>query len=481
MRREVFDRLGGFDESHSVINNDVDFCLRCNEAGLHVIYTPHVSLYHHELASRAELDDTYDTSSFLGTWETLFLKGDPFFNPNLSLDSDDYTLDPEPLEEVYAGYPLAAKASVRKILVVKLDHIGDFVTAIPAIQQLKALFPRSSITALVGPAIAPLAFAEPAIDEVQVFSFFHARSGLGKNEVTSADLENLRKTLEPKGFDLAIDLRKCTDTRHVLRYTGAKLTAGFGHGDESAWLDIALQWEGDPKFEQKRMHIAGDLLNLVSAVANAMREDRTVLKRPSRSALPPAVRSISRELFTKPVVCVHPASGGEQKQWPTQYFSKLIDLLVTRLNVHVVVIGSPDEAELAGRVLSDVQTSSGVWSLVGAFRLAELPAVLGAASLFVGNDSGPKHLAAGLGVPTVAIHSGINSSEEWGGMGPQAVAIRRRMECGPCYLARKEECHRTLACLTGIQPWQVFAVCKRLLSGPDTLEPPLSTTASSTD
>jgi ADP-heptose:LPS heptosyltransferase len=164
------------------------------------------------------------------------------------------------------------------------------------------------------------------------------------------------------------------------------------------------------------------------------------------------------------VVCVHPASGNVLRQWPAEYFAQLIDLLAGGLGVHVAVIGSPDERELAEQVLANVQQRERVWSLVGACKLPELPAVMARCSLFVGNNSGPKHLAASLGVPTVAVHSNVISSEEWGPLGEHAVALRRDTACGPCYLAKPEDCHRGLTCLTGITPHEVFQVCRRFLA-----------------
>jgi O-antigen biosynthesis protein len=466
VRAEVFDRLGGFDERHDVVNNDLDFCLRAIRAGLQVVYTPHARLYHHEQVSRAELRDSYNSEAFMNEWGRTFLRGDPFFNPNLSLDSDDFAFENEPVEEVYAGYPVADAKGIRRILVVKLDHIGDFVTAVPAIRRLKQVFPHASISVLVGPSVAPLARSERAVDDVHVFSFFHVRSGLGQVGVSVEDLHELRERLGPIGFDLAIDLRKHPDSREVLRFTGAPLTAGFDSDGKFPWLDIATEWEGDRRFENKRMHVAGDLLTLVSAVEIACREDRGELSRGvPRKALPDAIRKIAPELYRRPVVCVHPASGSEMRQWPTAYFSQLIDLLISEMAVHVLVIGSPDEAELAKQVLEGVKSSAGVWSAVGAFKLSELPTVLRSCSLFVGNNSGPQHVAATSGVPTVAVHSDVISSEEWGPLGPVAVALRRNMECGPCYLAHREHCHRALACMTGIEPRRVLLACSEILKG----------------
>ena len=61
MRRDVFERIGRFDEVHAVVNNDVDLCLRVGQAGLSIVYTPHAQLIHHELASRANMKDEFES------------------------------------------------------------------------------------------------------------------------------------------------------------------------------------------------------------------------------------------------------------------------------------------------------------------------------------------------------------------------------------------------------------------------------------
>ncbi|MGH7052966.1 MAG: glycosyltransferase family 9 protein, partial [Stellaceae bacterium] len=96
--------------------------------------------------------------------------------------------------------------------------------------------------------------------------------------------------------------------------------------------------------------------------------------------------------------------------------------------------------------------------------LENLPDLLRRCALFVGNNSGPHHLAAGLGVPTIGIHSGLVDAREWGPVGPHAIALQRDMECGPCYLPSPDHCPRALACLTGLRPGDVHRACRKLLA-----------------
>lgn len=465
VRRDVFQETAGFDEGHSVVNNDVDFCLRLHQAGRLVVFTPHVRLTHYELASRASLEDAYDSAGFIAAWGDLCLEGDPFHHPRLSSDVGDYTLDDETIREVYAGHPLGHKDQVRRILVVKLDHIGDLVTSLPAVRRLKATFPHSRISALVARACVGLASTESAIDEIIPFEFFDPRSGLGRKVLTEEDYAALAMELGVRRFDLAVDLRKHGDTRHVLQHSGATLLAGYDHDRHFPWLDIALEWERDVHQIDKKNHVAGDLLNLIDAIGNAFDDDRRTIQ-PSGELPAPSAELIRdfAELWAHDYVVVHPAAGTSLRQWPPEYFARLIDLLVAKDHVRIALLGGPDERAIADEVLAAVKNVESVYDLIGRSKLSEVPRILQDAVLFVGNNSGPSHIAAGVGTPTVSVHSALVSSEEWGPLGPNAVALRRNMVCGPCYIVDVAQCHRSMACLSTISPVTVHRVCQRFLS-----------------
>ncbi len=476
MRRQVFDRIGGYEEAHSIVNNDIDFCLRSWQAGLAVIYTPQATLLHHELASRASLEDTYDAARFSGAWRQLFLQGDRYRNPHLGPESDHYGPEPEPAVWLHAGRAGVPVDTMRRILAVKLDHIGDFLTALPALSALQGHFPQAKIDLLVPRATAALAQqagmlpASLPIGDIEVFDFFHVRSGEGRKEVGEAELLALEAKLAPRGYDLAIDLRMHPETRAVLRHTGARCLAGFGFEDRFPWLDIALQWEGDVRLIRKRAHISERLVQLVAATAAACATDEPagIEARPRSKAfdaLPAAFRA-------RPVICIHPGVGNVVRQWPASSFAALIDLLAARPGLNAVLIGSPDEAAIAEEIKRKVADPAGVESLVGRVSLADLPSVMRQCVLFVGNNSGPQHIAASLGMKTLGIHSGVVDAAEWAPRGTQAMAIRRRMVCSPCYLEFASDCPRELACLTGLLPRDVYAACLHLLGGNFSLHSP---------
>ena len=100
VRKSLYDALGGLDAAFAVALNDVDFCLRIREKGYLNVFTPFAELYHFESASRgSDLVDEqkasrYEEESLLfrERWKELLAKGDPYYNPNFSLDHSDYSL-----------------------------------------------------------------------------------------------------------------------------------------------------------------------------------------------------------------------------------------------------------------------------------------------------------------------------------------------------------------------------------------------------
>ena len=96
--------MNGLDESLEVAFNDVDFCLRIREKGYLVLFTPFAELYHYESISRGDDQDAEKSNRFRSEvervrqrWSDLLRAGDPYYNPNLSLESEDFTIDLKPL------------------------------------------------------------------------------------------------------------------------------------------------------------------------------------------------------------------------------------------------------------------------------------------------------------------------------------------------------------------------------------------------
>ena len=99
VRKSVYEEVGGLDEEYKVAFNDIDFCLKVRKAGYLVVYNPYAQFYHYESKSRG-LEDSADKVArfqreialFGERWGDILEKGDPYYNPNLTLDKADFSL-----------------------------------------------------------------------------------------------------------------------------------------------------------------------------------------------------------------------------------------------------------------------------------------------------------------------------------------------------------------------------------------------------
>jgi ADP-heptose:LPS heptosyltransferase/GT2 family glycosyltransferase len=463
--RILFDQLGGFDERLDVACNDADFCLRALHAGWRVVATPHATLIHHESVTRTGLPEAHNEALFAQTWRGYLAGGDPFFSRHLAAAHTDWRPDPEFVEAIYPSRPLAAPETIRRILVIKLDHIGDFLLALPAIRALKRFFGEARLTLLAAPGVVELTAGESAIDDTLAFDL-----PLRGGSAAPAPLGEIAEALVAREFDLAVDLRCHGETRPILQASGATWRAGFDQAHDFPWLDIAAAMEPDTAGRAKRTHMSETLLNLAAKITAAFTpasspfmgegwgggsEGRARTRAPWPADLPPPPPGVRR-------IAIHPAAGTAIKRWPAAHFVSLIDQLAEWHDACFVLLGTAEDAPLADAIIAAVRPSVRITSAAGGTSLPGLARLLAACDFFIGNDSGPAHLAASLGLPTLAIHSGVVDGSEWSPASPAALALRRRMRCSPCYLADAADCPRSVACLNELTPAAVLDNVKSL-------------------
>jgi len=160
-----------------------------------------------------------------------------------------------------------------------------------------------------------------------------------------------------------------------------------------------------------------------------------------------------------PFVCIHPGSGSPTKNWPLESFIGVARQIARRSKPAIVFVLGPAEQEYlrTDRIRADIPSA----------RIIQEPSICGLATLFehsllyVGNDSGPTHLAAATGAPTIALF-GPTSPERWGPRGPQVRVIERDIPCRPCTSEAARACAKR-RCLTDITPETVLEVAVSLL------------------
>ena len=99
IRKDVYNEVGGLDEGYAVAFNDIDFCMKIRDAGYLIVFTPFAEFYHYESKSRGDEDTPEKRARFNSEifrfqerWGNQLKAGDPYYNPNLTLDSEDFAL-----------------------------------------------------------------------------------------------------------------------------------------------------------------------------------------------------------------------------------------------------------------------------------------------------------------------------------------------------------------------------------------------------
>ena len=346
---------------------------------------------------------------------------------------------------------------VASIVIFKVDHVGDFALALNALTRLRRSFPGARITFVCGPWNVRLAMRSGLFDEVCGMTFFSARADGPAILLPPALPESVRR----QTFDLAIDFRVDDDTRVLLDSVTARFRFGFAASQNISPLTVALATPDASSMPTLGMHQAVTMDLLAGTVIDFFKPDRAAAAGALRDLVQPAETDL---LFadTKLLVVINTSSGRAVKNWPLDRFTRLINWLCRTLDVCVLLVGTGDQREDADHILGVCDTPN-LRSVVGETSLAQALWLIDQADLYIGNDTGLTHFAAGLGTTTVAIFSGIDPTEAWAPRGRDVTVIKTPVPCSPCHILLLEDCRHDHACIASIDFQFVRAVVRNKL------------------
>ena len=288
---------------------------------------------------------------------------------------------------------------VKRVLLVRLRSIGDTVLMTPCLQALKDWQPAVEISVVTEPAAAPVLEGHSLVDQLFVTT----------KALTSRI--SLTARLRSKGFDLAFNLHGGSTAMFMTAMSGAKHTFGF-RGQQGSWLLSERAPAPDVLLGRKRIHSVEQQLALLScAGVPAPQQPRLSLAISSDAGASARTKLIGAGLSVASLTSgrfaiIAPGAAFESKRWGAREFASVIDHLNSRWQLESIIIAGPGQEHLAGEVASFSNSNPRVLSKAS---LAELKAVVGIfGRVFVGNDSGPMHIAAALGCPVVAVFGSSN-------------------------------------------------------------------------
>lgn len=346
----------------------------------------------------------------------------------------------------------------RNILIRGTNWVGDSVIAVPAMREIRRLFPEAKISLLVRPWVRDIYAAAEFVDEVLDYDKGGAHRGL-------SGLMRLVYDLKRRRFDLAILLQNAFEAAWIAWSARIPIRIGYAR-DGRGWL-LTHACRIDPAVRD--LHQAYYYLGILAGAG--LLEDRPWERadQPLRAGLRVreadrlAAEGILRSAGVRPgdiVIGLNPgAYYGEAKRWFPDRYARAADALAEQYRARVLIFGSAADRRVADEVAAKMARPSVV--LAGRTTLGELMGLIRECSLLITNDSGPMHLAAALDVPQLAIF-GSTSEVATGPLSPQATVLKQPADCSPCFLRR---CPTDFRCMTRITVEQVVEAARKKLDG----------------
>jgi heptosyltransferase III len=286
--------------------------------------------------------------------------------------------------------------AVNRVLIVRTDRMGDVLLTTPVGRRLKEVAPETKISWLVRPYTAPLLEHNPEIDEILI----------DRGESSSIWGERLKA----KHFDAAIIALPRFRAAWMVWRAGIPLRIG----PASKWYSLFFNrriWQHRSEGAKNEADYNLDLLKALDLPTHRTPTSYVLLddeKSWARTTL-----ESYRISFQRPVVCLHPGSGGSSERWPLAHFMELGDRLQEQ-GVDVIVTGGPGEDYQ--NVMIDHMRRIPTFIAAGSVSLRKLAALIACSDLFVSNSTGPLHLAVAVGTPTVSVYSPLPTChpQRWG-------------------------------------------------------------------
>ena len=352
-----------------------------------------------------------------------------------------------------------------RVLLVRLRLIGDVAFTTPLLRALRRRYPDAHLTYLVEPAAAPLVRDNPHLDDVIVTP---RPRGLARLREDLA----LGRRLRRGRFDVAVDLHGGPRSAWLTWASGAPTRIGYTIQGRSWLYTHVVPRPADLAARHSVLNQADLLTPLDVPAPDPAREPMEIAEDP-RAAATIDERLRRAGLTTSPLLVIHVSAGNPFRRWPPESFVALTCALARRdPRRRIILTSGPSQADAARGIADAARSALGPLASsvpdAGEFDLGELRALVARASVYIGGDSGPLHIAAATTTPIVALFGPTLAGRSMPWRDPRWVAEPVEADglaCRPC--AQRTCAHGDFRCLTRITPDQVAAAVERTVATTD--------------
>jgi heptosyltransferase-2 len=343
---------------------------------------------------------------------------------------------------------------IKRVVVRGTNWVGDAVMTVPALRELRRVLPHAHIT-LATRSWAEGLFADADfLDDLLIYD---------RRPRDLRAVVRQTRAWRARRFDLALLLQNAFEAALIASIARVPLRIGYATDGRSQLLTHPLPLPG----WREQRHEVFYYLNLVAGLERLLYGVSDIEDREPQFALNISElrKAQAREFLSskgvrmdRPLVALCPGSTNSRaKRWPTERYATLADRFIAEADANVLLIGSPDEADVSREVAERMRHQP--IFLTGQTDLTLAVNVLSLTDVLITNDTGPAHIAAALNRPTLVIF-GPTNPRTTRPFSPLAEIIRRPPDCAPCML---RDCPIDHRCMTAITPDEVFTRASEMM------------------
>ncbi|MBK9052587.1 MAG: glycosyltransferase family 9 protein [Chloroflexi bacterium] len=345
---------------------------------------------------------------------------------------------------------------IRRLLVVRLDNIGDMVLLTPALRVLRQALPQAVITLMASPTGSQVVPLLPWVDQMITQRVVWQSWG-GFDSPGAVYEMALIKHLQVAQFDAAIIFTSFAQSPYPPAFVCylAGIPVRVGQSKEFGG-EVLTHWV---KPLADETHQAERNLFMLAEMGFV------ITNRQLELVVPPQVQARADNLLEKvglapqqPFIALAPGAGCAARRYDPARFARVATQLTAAANRPIIVLGDKREKGLVEPIVAQGPASN-IHSLVGLTTLPETAAIIRRASLLIGNDSSAMHLADAFQTPMVILFSGSEHESQWCPRQTPAILLRQSTPCSPCYAFT---CPYEMECLD-IAPEKVVAAAMSML------------------
>ena len=304
--------------------------------------------------------------------------------------------------------------SPRRVLVIRLDRLGDVVLTTPVIQRLREAYPEAWLAMMVRPVCREVVDGNPLLNDVILYDKDGRHRGILGTVRFAWGLRRFR-------FDTAVVVHP-THRSHWIPWL-AGIPVRIGYDRKSGWLLSRRVAHHKQDGERHEAEYALELLQVLGLSSPASPAPFV----PVRAEAQRAVEDVLRREGIEPsetLVAIHPSASCVSKRWMPQRFAEVADRLIDAQRLRIILIAGAEDAAHAQAVERAMRHHP--LNLAGKLSVGELAGLLQRCRLLISNDSGPVHIAAAVGTQVVTLfgraQAGVNAAR-WRPLGPRHVVL----------------------------------------------------------